>query len=48
MTSQARCALTSAATRSEIAAGDVVIRFTVSPTPAGHWLWRVFDHAYRA
>lgn len=44
MTRQARCALTSAATRSEIAAGDVVIRFTVSPTPAGHWLWRVFDH----
>lgn len=44
MTMQAQCALTPAATRSKIAAGDVVVRFTISPTPAGHWLWRVFDH----
>jgi hypothetical protein len=44
MTSQARHAPRPAATRSKIAAGDVVVRFTVSPTPAGHWLWRVFDH----
>ncbi|WP_146218104.1 MULTISPECIES: hypothetical protein [unclassified Caulobacter] len=43
MTTQAQCALTPAATRSKNAAGEVVIRFTVSPTPAGHWLWRVFE-----
>ncbi|MDG2531572.1 hypothetical protein [Caulobacter endophyticus] len=42
MTSQARCALAPPARRSKIAAGEVVIRFTVSPTPAGHWLWKVF------
>lgn len=44
MTSQARRAPRPAATRSKSAAGDVVVRFTVSPTPAGHWLWQVFDH----
>lgn len=44
MTSQARRAPRPAATRSKNAVGDVVVRFTVSPTPAGHWLWRVFDH----
>lgn len=38
------CPRSASAQEAQIGGREGMVRFTVSPTPAGEWLWRVFEH----